>query len=480
MTGSRIVRAAYLSLGLIVAAAASTWAQSIPPELAGRLNSEQERVYLRHAEARNRYERQLDGYWAEVEQRRSARRAKIKAGQSVGRDDYVQTFPPAYQGPALPRDITDIIARVERDKPRPPVSDIATLSDFLSNAKAHYGFVPERIADIEFKRRYAREALAVGFNRDQIVRVYALETGGRGAFDMQAKNARGEEISTALGYAQLLSANSVNELARMGPTFALRLERLAGQRGITSERAASLRRKAAGVRAMTRDVRRQPYDWSAHQAYANTPKGMAVHALNLDGDVGPWLQVYKLLAIRELAEKSGRMRLSGAELELMNLAGPGTGLEMMQPVARGMPTPNFFARKGYGRNSIVRDRTAAELLAMLDERMNENMRNPGSVEFVAVFDRLAAEGVRPASNPPRLPPEPTAGALSRTAPQSPLRPATAPPRLSQSGPGGRPPVARSTPRDIPDLLRDVEGPRRPARASAADPDTVRFPGGNGQ
>ena len=62
----------------------------------------------------------------------------------------------------------------------------------------------------------------------------------------------------------------------------------------------------------------------------------------------------------------GRAKLSGAELELMNLAGPRTGLEMMTPVGSRMPTPNFFSEGGYSRNPVVHNKTGAELLATLD------------------------------------------------------------------------------------------------------------------
>jgi len=74
----------------------------------------------------------------------------------------------------------------------------------------------------------------------------------------------------------------------------------------------------------------------------------------------------------------------------MNLAGPRTGLEMMDPAGRTAATANFFSRAAYYRNTIVREKTAAELLAAIDHRMNENMTRPGSIEFAQVFDELTA------------------------------------------------------------------------------------------
>jgi hypothetical protein len=64
---------------------------------------------------------------------------------------------------------------------------------------------------------------------------------------------------------------------------------------------------------------------------------------------------------------------------------------MMRPAARDAPTPNFFERGAYARNTIVRGKTAKELLEALDKRMDENIRNPGAVEFAEVFDQAAAE-----------------------------------------------------------------------------------------
>jgi hypothetical protein len=72
----------------------------------------------------------------------------------------------------------------------------------------------------------------------------------------------------------------------------------------------------------------------------------------------------------------------------MNLAGPRTGLEMMEPVARNMPTANFFSHGGYWRNTIVREKTAAELLVALNDRMEVHLKKPGSIEFAAAFDEV--------------------------------------------------------------------------------------------
>ncbi len=126
-------------------------------------------------------------------------------------------------------------------------------------------------------------------------------------------------------------------------------------------------------------------------SYARTSKGKGIHAINLDGDIGPWLQVIKIKGLKEYAKKQGIFRLEGNEIELMNLAGPATALEMMRPAGLKVPTTNFFSRNGYYRNTVVRGKTSAELLVALDKRMDTNIRNSGAVEFAKVFDQVAAE-----------------------------------------------------------------------------------------
>jgi hypothetical protein len=54
-----------------------------------------------------------------------------------------------------------------------------------------------------------------------------------------------------------------------------------------------------------------------------------------------------------------------------------------------MPTSNFFSEMGYYRNTIVREKTAAELLAALNDRMEVNMKKAGAVEFAEIFDEVA-------------------------------------------------------------------------------------------
>lgn len=368
---------------------------AVPAELAERLSEDDLRDYIAWRKAKAVFDRRLEAYWKDVSARREGRKQKYAAGVIYAADDYVALQPPKYAGPALPARAAKVLADLQSKQPPEPDKERTTVADFLEAAKQLYGFVPTPSKELDFKRRYATESIAAGLTKDQVVRVYALETGGIGTYDMQAGinplTKAGKPISSALGYAQLLHGNSVNELVKHGEGFVRRLNGMAAAPGVTKARAQELKAKAIVVGKMLRTARSVPNEWSQHVKLGGQPHGNAIHALNLDADVGPWLQVLKLRGLLETAAKEGkRTSLTGAELELMNLSGPRTGLEMMQPVARTMPTSNFFSQQGYYRNSIVRDRTGAELLAALEDRMAINIKKPGAVEFAAVFDALAA------------------------------------------------------------------------------------------
>ncbi len=377
--------AALLAFGVPPAAAAG--GPFIATEVSARLAPQQLAAYRAYLTARADFERQSQVYWTLVDERRENRRRKHAQQKAYTADDYVLEQPPKYDGPALAPEIAAQVAAAKPAEPdKPQDKPMAALADYLASARDLYAFVPERISEHEFKRRYAADALAVGLSKDQVVRVYALETGGRGTYDMQAgidpDTRQGRPISSAMGYAQLLAANSVNELVRHGELFITRLE---------AQPRATSRAKAEILRAMLRRARSVPNEWRDHQKFALTPEGQGIHAINLDADIGPWLQVLKLKGLLETAAKeAGRTSLTGAELELMNLAGPRTGLEMLQPVGRQVPTANFFAEAAYYRNSVVREKTGAQLLAALDERMQSGLKKPGSLDFAMAFDEVAS------------------------------------------------------------------------------------------
>lgn len=355
-----------------------------------KLTPQQQATLKAYEAARIAYDRRVDQYWRQIELKRKRRKAKLASGKELVEADYVKEQPPNYDGPKRPDDIMALLPK----PPKPPAETrppVAVVTDFLREAEAVYGFKPDRVSEDDFMISYALEAIRLGLTRDQVVRVYALETGGVGTQDLQSgyNPKTGHAASTALGYAQLLAANSVEQIRKDGEEFATRLERLALESGIPEARAKALNAKAACLRRMVADTKKIPESWSAHVAFAQTPKGLAIHALNLDGDVGPWMQVMKLRGILAFAAKKGATNLPGAQLELMNLAGPGHGFEMLQPMGRDMPTANFFERRGYERNPVVNGKTGAQLLAKIDEVMDRNVQKPGAQKFAKIFDGIA-------------------------------------------------------------------------------------------
>lgn len=384
-----------------VALAAATWpvgasAASVQ-DFVATLSPQQQNEFIAWRTAKSQHDKLLDTYWAQVEKKRDGRRAKRASTKFFDESDYVWSFPPTYKGPRLSADLdrrwASFLAAQEKhpEAPKPP-KPIPGLADFLAAAKKHYAFVPTRISEREFKRRYAAEALQLGLAKEQVVRVYALETGGDGTADMQSGinpvTKKGKPISSALGYAQLLHANTIGELVKHGDDFLKRLQRLHAN-AADPARAAELQRKIASLQAMIRSAKSVPNNWFRHVAYAQTTKGYGIHAINLDGDIGPWLQSLKLRGLKDFAARKGVTNMSGEEIELMNLSGPGTGLEMMQPTGLTAPTPNFFARRAYYVNKMVIDKTSAELLGEFTRRMDSGSRKAGAVEFAQAFDEVA-------------------------------------------------------------------------------------------
>jgi hypothetical protein len=394
---SRPLRALLAVASVLAAVGAWTGGATAAPvqEFLATLAPAQANEFVAWRAAKTRYDQQLDAYWAEIEKKRAGRRAKRGSTKFFDTNDYVWSFPPTYQGPRLSPELDRAWARFlaaqeqSTAQPAKEKRELPGLADFLAAARKHYGFEPTRITEREFKRRYAEQAISLGLTKEQVVRVYALETGGDGTADMQAGinpiTKKGKPISSALGYAQLLHANTIGELVKHGDMFIKRLQRLQAS---TSDpaRADELHRKIAALQAMMRSAKSVPDDWYRHVAFAQTSKGYGIHAINLDGDIGPWLQSQKLRGLKDSAGRKGVTNLSGEELEIMNLSGPSTSLEMMQPVGLTVPTPNFFARRAYYVNKMVIGKTSAELLAEFTRRMDASSRKAGAVEFAAAFD----------------------------------------------------------------------------------------------
>src|SRR3974390_1101259 len=138
--------------------------------------------FAQYLQARQAYEKEANAYWNAVIEKRRLRNAKRRDHLALTLDDYVLPQPPLYSGPPRPIDPPPPGPQPEE---KPPIPVIA---DFLQAAAEHYNFVPQRPAsELEFKRAYAKAAAAAGLTREQIVGVYAFETGGNGGHEPHAR-----------------------------------------------------------------------------------------------------------------------------------------------------------------------------------------------------------------------------------------------------------------------------------------------------
>ena len=349
--------------------------------------AEYRRLLREYQEARAAFEEEAGAYWNSIADKRRGRNAKRREHLPIALDDYVLTQPPVYTGPKRPVNPEP----EERRKGRRAVQGHSGGRRSVAGRERALPVAPQKPAsEIEFKRAYARYAQAAGLTREQAVRVYSFETGGTGNYDVQAGIEHGGKraISTAMGYNQLLTTNSIELMAEQGQEFVTELTARAA--GLSGPPRQAMDRKIAVLKKMVAYASSVPDDWSAHQKLADTPQGWAVHAMVLDIDVGPMLQTHKLLTSVIFARAKGYTRpLSAAELEMMNLTGDGTGLDMVtmpQPMREQVPTSNFFQRGGYERNPVaIRHNTVAKLLAITDSRMDSNSNLPGARELAAAF-----------------------------------------------------------------------------------------------
>jgi hypothetical protein len=377
--------AAATDAGTLPAATAEAMAQAASPQAI----AEYRRKLAEYQEARAAFEEEAGPYWSSISEKRRGRNAKRRDHQPITLDDYVLTQPPLYNGPKRP---VNPAPELEPDEKQPRVRKaIPVVADLLKAASDVFQFVPQRPAsEIEFKRAYARVASAAGLTREQAVRVYSFETGGTGNYDVQAGIEHGgtRAISTAMGYNQLLTTNSVELVAEQGSDILAALNAKAAQLSGPPRKAMDY--KIAVFKRMVAVARSVPDEWGQHEKISDSPQGWAIHAMVLDIDVGPLLQTHKLLTSVIFARAKGYTRpLSAAELEMMNLTGDGTGLDMVtmpQAMREQVPTANFFQRGGYERNPVaIRHNTVAKLLDITDSRMDSNSNLAGAKELASVF-----------------------------------------------------------------------------------------------
>ncbi len=370
---------AYL-LGVSLACSLAAFAtQPAEPAAMAQYDRLLEQYNLAHAP----YAAAASTYWSSVSEKRKSRNGKRARGEDLALDDYVLDQPPVYTGPPKPRNPA---------VPAPPPLRVPTAADFLAAARAEFQFSPRLPqSDSEFKLAYAGVAKAAGLTRDQVVRIYAFEATGNGDYQVEAGleyNKHARAITTALGYNQLLGTNSVEIVAESGNRFVEVLREQAAQ--LPPDQRAALEHKIDILRRMIAFARSVPDAWGEHEILANTEKGLGVHALNLDLDIGPLLQTQKLLDSVNFARRKGiTATLSAADLEMMNLTGDGNGFDMVTmplPWRDKVPTANFFEPSGYADNPVAqRNNVVSKLIAATNGQMDQEIKKPGAQELAAVF-----------------------------------------------------------------------------------------------
>jgi hypothetical protein len=178
-------------------------------------------------------------------------------------------------------------------------------------------------------------------------------------------------------------------LAEHGPLFLAALRQKA--KALTDDAKTDMERKIEALKRMIAFSHSVPDNWNDFDRLAKTtPGGLGIHAAVLDRDLGPLLQVQKLLnSVRFARSKGHGTPLIAAELELMNLTGDGNGLDMVtmpQDFRARVPTANFFQQSGYERNPVARHSgVVAALFATIEDKMNRASQSQGAKDLAAAF-----------------------------------------------------------------------------------------------
>ena len=144
--------------------------------------TEYSRKLEEYTAALQKYDDEVNGYWTAIADKRRARIAKRRNNEKIQIDDYVLAQPPVYLGPTKPVDPSAPIEEAPRPKKYVPV-----VADFLRAVEQEFNFVPQQPQrDIEYKRAYAKVASAAGLTKEQVVRIYAFESGGNGKYSAQS------------------------------------------------------------------------------------------------------------------------------------------------------------------------------------------------------------------------------------------------------------------------------------------------------
>src|SRR6202035_3083958 len=207
-------QAVAVEAGTPAAVARDAMAQAASPQAI----AEYHRKLAQYQEARAVFEEQASAYWNSIADKRRGRNARRREHLAIGLDDYVRTQPPVYTGPKRPGNPEP--SAPEPEQPRRERKYIPVVADLVKGAAEYFQRTQQPPSnELEFKRAYASFASVAGLTREQAVRIYAFETGGNGNHASQSGFHGSHANSTAIGYNQLLTTNTVELLAEQGPAL---------------------------------------------------------------------------------------------------------------------------------------------------------------------------------------------------------------------------------------------------------------------
>lgn len=153
------------ALSSVVACFAMPIAHAADRDLAKQQTIERQKI-AEYAQARAAYESLADPYWKLIAKKRTKRRAR-RSFENLTASDYVLQQPPIYSGPPKP---------ATSEGATSPAKPIPVVADFLREAKAQFGFVPEAATtENDYKRAYVVAARTAGLTTEQCVRIYAFK-----------------------------------------------------------------------------------------------------------------------------------------------------------------------------------------------------------------------------------------------------------------------------------------------------------------
>ena len=349
-----------------------------------------------------------DRYWAEISRKKKIRSDRRKAGKTIKRKHFVLSHPPKYTGPKRPKNPNAVASTGKKKKKR---STLPRANDLRAAMRDIYGVKLLKYKEKDYKLAFAREAKRHGVSAEQVIGVYALETGGLGPYDRVSgeiprmnRKCRvtkyvGRPASTALGYFQLLSANTSatvhgNMRGPKAERISTRLRAMAKQN--RGKRKRALKAKAKLVEIINADMKKyiarysgKKNNWAEFRALGRTKLGRAIHALNLDLDIGPMIQMTKLNTVRNHAIKIGLGNVESHRLELMNLVGYGRGGRMQIGEAYYVPTANFMKENELRANPVMNHKTVEEAVATLRRIIGKRKQECGSEEFYKMWKKAS-------------------------------------------------------------------------------------------